>query len=265
MAFRKLSATESRSCYRPFWFQRYERVAWGLPCVFILNWSKRTLNAVPRWFEMNANVVCEVSLSVPLLCCPQQVLPVVQLRRLRVTDLTSENSSLVWLTLILIYFLPYESLVCESWSSVLTGLLLHFRSFHLAVESAGNPASIIRGKNVEVIVVVVWSETDIMTWAWNFKISSIYRSCFTGVLLENEIVSFFPHWSSRLSKSTAMLEGFWYTFSFEKFSVALSQICTRILAFWSSFYRFCMHSGTQDCSKTLCGSSCFSSICSLVD
>lgn len=108
-----------------------------------------------------------------------------------VTDLTSENSSLVRLIFILIYFLPYKSLVCESWSSVLIGLLLHFWSFHLAVESAGNPASIIRGKNVEVIVVVVWSETDIMTWAWNFKMSSIHRSSCTGVLLENEIVSFF--------------------------------------------------------------------------
>lgn len=185
MAFRKLTATESWSCYCPLWFQRYERVAWGLPCVFVLNWSKRTLNAVPRWFEMNANVVCEVLLSVPLLCCPQQVLPVVQLRWLRVTDLTSENSSLVQLTFILIYFLPCGSLVCESWSTVLIGLLLHFRSFHLTVESAGNPASIIRGKNVEVIVVIVWSEADIMTWAWNFKIGSIYRSCCMGVLLEN--------------------------------------------------------------------------------
>lgn len=44
---------------------------------------------------MNANVVCEVSLSVPLLCCAQQVLPVLQLQWLRGTDLVLENSLLV--------------------------------------------------------------------------------------------------------------------------------------------------------------------------
>lgn len=118
--------------------------AWGLPCVFILNCSKITLNAVPRWFEMNADVVCEV--SVPLLCCAQQVLPVVQLRGLRVTDLPWENSSVVPAHLHLNLFLALWILGVQSWSSVLIGLLVCFRSFHVTVEFAGNPASIVRGK-----------------------------------------------------------------------------------------------------------------------
>lgn len=263
MAFRKLTATESWSCYRLLWFQRYERVAWGLPCLYFeLKQENFKCSSSLVWDECKCGVWSLAFSSSALLppagtSCGAAAMAESYRPHFR-KQLVSQ------LTFILIYFLPCESLVCESWSSVLIGLLLHFRSFHLTVDSAGNPVSIIRGKNVEVIVVVVWSEAD-MTWAWNFKISSIYRSCCTGMLLENWIVSFFPHWSSRLSKLTAMWEGFWYTFSFEKFSIALSEICTRILPFWSSFYRFCMHSGTQDCSKTLCRSSCFSSTCSLVD
>lgn len=59
---------------------------------------------------MNANVVCEVSLSVPLLSCAQQVLPVVQLRWLRVTDLASESGSLVPAHLYLNLFLALRIL-----------------------------------------------------------------------------------------------------------------------------------------------------------
>jgi len=54
---------------------------------------------------MNANVACEVLLSVPLLCGAQQVLPVVQLQWSRVTDLASESGSLVPARLYLNLFL----------------------------------------------------------------------------------------------------------------------------------------------------------------
>lgn len=110
------------------------------PCFFILNCSKR--NLIPRWFAMNANVVCGVSLSVPLLCCAQQVLPAVQLQWSRVINLTVVTllhlKMAPWslLTFTLIYFLPCESSVCKSWSSVLIGLLLPLRSCWISGKSS---------------------------------------------------------------------------------------------------------------------------------
>lgn len=173
------------------------------------------------------------------------------------------------LTFILIYFLPCESSVCKSWSFVLIDLILPLRSFHLTVESLGNPANVVSGKNVEAMLVIIWSETNITTWSWNLKINSICRCCLGFSLEKLECFFFLPSVSLKYEavKIKCIMRKLLVRFFFWKRFILRGLIWnlykdTCFLKFF--LHRFCMHSVAQDCSKILCRSS-FSGTCSLVD